>query len=67
VNGVNLLSTTGITIANVKVDMYYTEIFNDETLRFTVPTFPDPTIQAGKIEIRTKFGTATSQKDFKHI
>lgn len=67
VNGYNLLSTTGISIANVAVDMRLTEIFNDETIRFSVPVFPDPTIQAGKIEIRTKFGKNTSLKDFRHI
>ena len=67
VNGVNLLSTTEITIGNIKVNMELTEIFNDETLRFSVPDFPNPAVQSGKIQVKTKFGTATSQNDFKHI
>lgn len=66
VNGFNLLSTTGITVNTVEVDVSSIEIFNDETLRFSVPQFPQE-IPVGKIVIRTKFGEGSSGKDFTHV
>jgi len=66
VNGSNLLTTTGITVNTVEVQMSTVEIFNDQTIRFTIPPFPQQ-IPVGKIVVRTKFGNATSDRDFTHV
>lgn len=67
INGKNLITTNKITVNNVEVDMRLTEIFNDQTLRFSVPSSPVPLPQVGKIKIFTQYGSVESSVNFTHI
>jgi hypothetical protein len=64
INGRNLLSTSGITFNNIEVVFNTITIYNDETLRFSIPDTVQPLPQTGKVKVRTKFGNATSTQDF---
>ena len=64
INGSNLISTTGITVANIVVDMQTTQIFNNETIRFSVPTTTEPLPKTGKIKLTTVYGEVTTSVDF---
>lgn len=66
-NGKNLLSTTGITVNNVQVLYSSIVIFNDNTLRFSVPSTSLPLPQVGKIKVSTNFGSIESTVNFVHI
>jgi hypothetical protein len=64
INGRNLLSTTGITYNNVLADPKSIVVYNDETIRFSIPTTVQPLPQTAKIVVRTKFGNVTSTQEF---
>ncbi len=67
VNGKNLLTTYKITVNDENVNMKYTQIFNNETLRFSVPVSSSVLPTTGKIKIFTDNGDVTSTSDFTHV
>jgi hypothetical protein len=69
VNGQNLISTTKIILNNIEIDMASatTQIFNNQTLRFSVPPTQLPLPLVGKIKIITPDGEVTSSVDFTMI
>lgn len=64
INGTNLLSTTAITYNNVFADFKNVVIYNDQTIRFSIPPTTQPLPQTAKIVVRTKFGNGTSTQEF---
>jgi hypothetical protein len=67
INGTNLLDTTGITYNDVFADSKTIVIYNDETIRFSIPVTTQPLPQTGKIKVRGKYGVATSIQDFTQL
>jgi hypothetical protein len=67
VTGKNLFTTNKITVNNQNVNMKLTQIFNNETLRFSVPVSSEQLPTTGKIKVFTEFGDVTSNIDFIHL
>jgi hypothetical protein len=67
VNGKNLLTTNRIVVNGEDVNMKFTQIFNNETLRFSVPVKVSVTPTTGKIQIFTEYNDVTSINDFTHL
>lgn len=67
INGYDLLSTSAVTINNIGVDKSLIQIISDDIIRVTIPELIDPSQTVGKIVVETKFGKASSVKDFTYI
>jgi hypothetical protein len=68
INGKNLINTTGITVNNISVDMKQTTIYNDTTIRFTIPTLYGIVTTANvPIQVKGGYGNTTSNIEFKYL
>ena len=65
INGKNLINTTGITVNNISVDMKQTTIYNDTTIRFTIPTLYGIVTTANvPIQVKGGYGNTTALSSF---
>lgn len=64
INGINLLNTTEILLNNISVDFNTVIIFNDNTIRFSVPQTTQTKPINCNIIVKSKFGSTTSNLTF---